>query len=96
MNQVDFFKCLASPIRLKILTFILHKQSNVCVTDLIDAFEIDQPKMSQHLARLKSCSILTSEKLGHWNYYGLNPNLPKWAKSMIDIIKDHADADEPL
>lgn len=96
MNQVDFFKCLASPIRLKILKFILYKQSNVYVTELIDTFELDQPKISQHLARLKSCSILTSEKLGQWHYYGLNPNLPAWAKSIIEIIKDHADINEPL
>lgn len=85
MDQTDFFKCLSDPTRLDILKIVIAKQ-NVCVCELTEQLELSQPKISRHLALLRNLSILLDQRQGQWVYYRLNPNLPEWANSILNII----------
>ncbi|BAP37716.1 arsenic resistance transcriptional regulator [Acinetobacter guillouiae] len=85
MDQTDFFKCLSDPTRLDILKIVIAKQ-NVCVCELTEQLELSQPKISRHLALLRNLSILLDQRQGQWVYYRLNPNLPEWANSVLNII----------
>ncbi|WP_117097917.1 ArsR/SmtB family transcription factor, partial [Klebsiella pneumoniae] len=53
INQVDFFKCLSDQTRLNILKLVLNKQ-NICVCELTEQLELSQPKISRHLALLRT------------------------------------------
>ena len=90
MNQTDFFKCLSDPTRLDILKLVIAKQ-NVCVCEFTEQLELSQPKISRHLALLRNLSILLDQRQGQWVYYRLNPNLPEWANSILNIISNQND-----
>ncbi|MFX9662421.1 metalloregulator ArsR/SmtB family transcription factor [Acinetobacter baumannii] len=90
MDQTDFFKCLSDPTRLDILKIIIAKQ-NVCVCELTEQLGLSQPKISRHLALLRNLSILLDQRQGQWVYYRLNPNLPDWANSVLNIISNQND-----
>ncbi len=87
MDQADFFKCLSDPTRLDILKIILARQ-NVCVCEITEILQLSQPKISRHLALLRNLSILLDERKGQWVYYRLNPDLPVWATSILNVLKD--------
>ena len=87
MDQSDFFKCLSDPTRLDILKIILERQ-NVCVCEITEILQLSQPKISRHLALLRTHLILLDERKGQWVYYRLNPDLPEWATSILDVLKD--------
>ncbi|WP_353141835.1 metalloregulator ArsR/SmtB family transcription factor [Acinetobacter pragensis] len=86
MDQADFFKCLSDPTRLDILKLILARE-NVCVCEITAQLQLNQPKISRHLALLRNFSILLDERKGQWVYYRLNPNLPAWANAVLDVLK---------
>lgn len=90
MNQTDFFKCLSDPTRLDILKIVFVKQ-NVCVCELTTQLQLSQPKISRHLALLRNLAILLDQRQGQWVYYRINPNLPEWAKAILNIIASHHD-----
>lgn len=87
MNQTDFFKCLSDPTRLDILKLVLAKK-NICVCELTEALNLSQPKISRHLALLRNLSVLLDQRQGQWVYYRLNPDLPEWAVSVLNIIAE--------
>ncbi|WP_347456091.1 metalloregulator ArsR/SmtB family transcription factor [Acinetobacter thermotolerans] len=87
MDQADFFKCLSDPTRLDILKIILERQ-NVCVCEITEILQLSQPKISRHLALLRNLLILLDERKGQWVYYRLNPDLPEWASSILNVLKN--------
>lgn len=87
MDQADFFKCLSDPTRLDILKIILERQ-NVCVCEITELLQLSQPKISRHLALLRNLSILLDERKGQWVYYRLNPDLPEWVNSILNVLND--------
>ena len=99
MNQVDFFKCLADQTRLDILMMIV-KQGERCVCDLTVGLDLSQPKISRHLALLRSAQILQDRRQGQWVYYRLHDDLALWCKeiycnfqhriSVLSALKMHA------
>ena len=75
MMPLQLFKCLSDNTRLQSVLLISHFEE-ACVCDLIAALELDQPKVSRHLAELRRCGILQDERRGKWVYYRLHQDLP--------------------
>lgn len=91
MNPCQFFKCLADDTRLKSL-MIISKIEEACVCDLMSALDLDQPKISRHLAQLRQAGIVLDERRGKWVYYKLHPELPKWARTvLIETANNNSD-----
>ncbi|MGQ8364481.1 metalloregulator ArsR/SmtB family transcription factor [Glaciecola sp. 1036] len=82
MSPLQFFKCLSDDTRLKSV-LIVHQLEEACVCDLMQALELEQPKVSRHLAELRKCNVLIDERRGKWVYYRLHPRLPEWAINVI-------------
>jgi ArsR family transcriptional regulator len=62
-EKAELFKSIAHPVRLCILAMLIkEKQSNV--TDIQCCLDVPQPTVSQHLSKLKSARILSSERNG--------------------------------
>ena len=71
-------KGLADPKRLMIIDAL--RDGEVTVTDLVDALEIPQANVSQHLAVLRD----TSRRDGQWAYYSLTS--PKIVQA-VDLLR---------
>jgi len=68
--KAQFFKSLAHPIRIRILEILVRGE--VKVQDLQKALDLDQPIVSQQLARLRSTGIVVSRKEGTTTFYALS------------------------
>lgn len=68
MNNL-IFKAFADPIRLRILGLLSGRE--VCVCDLMTVLGEPQPKVSQHLAFLRSAGLVVFRREGKWRHYAL-------------------------
>ena len=62
MNEVDIFKALADPTRLKILECIKNEEK--CICEVIPYTGKSQPNVSLHLKTLKNAGLITERKDG--------------------------------
>lgn len=67
--KAQFFKALAHPIRIRILEILVNGE--VRVQDLQKTLALDQPIVSQQLARLRASGIVVSRKEGTTTVYGV-------------------------
>ena len=86
MDQVNFFKCLSDETRFNIVMLVVE-QNEQCVCDLTEKLQLSQPKISRHLALLRSLGLLQDRRQGQWVYYSINPNLPDWCVEVLNILK---------
>lgn len=97
LTPTELFKSLADETRVR-ATLLIAEQSELCVCELMCALDDSQPKISRHLAQLRSNGLLLDRRQGQWVYYRLNPDLPDWvheilhvtAKANADWLKDNA------
>lgn len=87
MDQINFFKCLADETRFNIVMLVLINNEQ-CVCDLTEKLALSQPKISRHLALLRTSGILQDRRQGQWVYYSLNPNLPAWCVDIFNTLKN--------
>ena len=68
-KQANIFKALGHPTRL----LLAHKlkQGQMCVCELNEFVDIEQPTLSRHLKILKDSGVLKSHKKGMQVYYSL-------------------------
>ncbi|MGH8437140.1 MAG: metalloregulator ArsR/SmtB family transcription factor [Pseudomonas sp.] len=76
------FKCLADETRVRLM-LLITRDGELCVCELTCALDESQPKISRHLAQLRSCGLLADRRQGQWVYYRLHPNLPGWVQSIL-------------
>lgn len=85
LTPIALFKCLADETRLRI-TLLLVAEGELCVCELMAALEESQPKVSRHLALLRTQGILSDRRQGQWVYYRLNPALPDWIGHLLQQV----------
>ena len=86
MDKINFFKCLADETRFNIV-MLVAEQNEQCVCDLTEKLQLSQPKISRHLALLRSLGLLQDRRQGQWVYYSINPNLPDWCVEVLNTLK---------
>jgi ArsR family transcriptional regulator len=67
------FKALADPTRVAIVNH-LSAFDEVCVCNLVDAFDLSQPTISHHLKILREAGLVESTRRGTWAFYRLVPD----------------------
>ncbi|MDH1265983.1 metalloregulator ArsR/SmtB family transcription factor [Pseudomonas sp. GD03944] len=91
MTPTDLFKSLADETRGR-ATLLIAELGELCVCELMCALDDSQPKISRHLAQLRSTGLLLDRRQGQWVYYRLNPELPAWVHEMLQVtLKANAD-----
>ncbi|MEH6937522.1 metalloregulator ArsR/SmtB family transcription factor [Bacillus sp. JJ664] len=88
----DVLKLLSDKTRLSIVAIL--DQQECCVCEFVEAFDMSQPAISQHLRKLKVGGILNESKRGQWVYYSLNKESGFY--SMIHSILVHTPAQTEL
>ncbi|WP_394558581.1 metalloregulator ArsR/SmtB family transcription factor [Aquipseudomonas alcaligenes] len=91
LPPTDLFKCLSDETRAR-ATLLIAEHGELCVCELMCALDDSQPKISRHLALLRSSGLLLDRRQGQWVYYRLNPELPSWVSEVLQITL-HANAD---
>ncbi len=71
ISCVDFCKALGDETRQRILEMLLAR-GEMCVSDLVDAFNVSQPTISHHLTLLKNAKLVTSRREGKQIFYSID------------------------
>lgn len=72
------FKALGDPVRLRLLSMIASQggaegSGEVCVCDLLGAFDVQQSTISHHLRVLREAGLVDCQRRGTWVYYWVVP-----------------------
>ena len=82
LTPTTVFKCLADDTRVRTM-LLITREGELCVCELTCALNESQPKISRHLAQLRTCGLLSDRRQGQWVYYRLHPQLPAWVTDML-------------
>ncbi len=86
-SPTDFFKILSDSTRLRILMLIEDEQE-LCVSELTEALQEIQPKISRHLAQMRAMRILSIRRQAQMIYYRLAEELPVWVTVVLATIRN--------
>ena len=77
-----FFQALADTTRLRCL-ILMVAEGEVCVCEMAHALGEIQPKVSRHLAALRTAGFVLDRREARWIYYRLHPELPDWMREIL-------------
>lgn len=83
-DVAPLFKAMGDPVRLRLLSMIASSNGGeVCVCELLEAFDIKAPTISHHLKVLKDQGLIDGERRGTWVYYRLNPESLRLLRTVL-------------
>ena len=84
-NPTDaMFRAFADRTRLRILSILDGSES--CVGDIVDTLQIEQPKVSRHLAYLRRAGLVVVRKAGLWSYYSLATAGDRFHQKLLECL----------
>lgn len=83
----QFFKMLADETRVRCL-LLIAREDGLCVSELTQALQESQPKISRHLALLRQSGVLVDERNGQWVRYCVSAEIPGWLREIITGLKN--------
>lgn len=84
MQTVEIFRALADPTRLAVFETVAAREMSV--GELTGRFAVSQPAISQHLALLRGCGLVTSRREGKSVLYRANP---AGVKPLVDWLEHY-------
>lgn len=94
MNEVSFYRCLASPTRLAVLKQ-LREGGEACVGDLAGSTGSEQTNLSHHLAELRACGLVATRQDGKRVCYRIaHPRLTE-ILALVEDFSAHVECAEP-
>lgn len=84
--SVEVLKALADPTRLQMIGVLKRASEPVCICDFTAAFELSQPTLSHHMAKLKEAGLVEVSRIGIWAYYRLARHLEPKTRALLDIL----------
>src|SRR5579884_313925 len=84
MNSAQIFRALADPTRLAVFEAVVGQE--LSVSELTERFEVSQPAISQHLARLRNCGLVSLRREGKQALYRADP---EGIRPMIDWLNHY-------
>jgi DNA-binding transcriptional ArsR family regulator len=85
-------KTLSDPNRIRILRILVRGE--FCVSDLVSQLQVDQPKVSHHLAILRSAGIIRCRRDGRHINYSLFPAVHQRKSGVAGGNGPHGPVDE--
>ncbi|MFI4859860.1 MAG: ArsR/SmtB family transcription factor [Phycisphaerales bacterium JB063] len=79
------FKAFSDRTRLRIMN-LLRGRSELCVCDIIEVLDLQQAKVSRHLAYLRRAGLVDTRKQGQWVYYRLSRPTGSFHKKMLECL----------
>lgn len=95
-SLANIYHALSEVTRLRILKLLEHGE--LCVCDLVAALDMSQPKISFHVAALKSAGLISDRKEGRWIHYSIASDCDLFRRYLISTtlekIQDNDVADD--
>jgi ArsR family transcriptional regulator len=85
-ERAAIFRALGDPTRLQMIHILSEATDPVCVCDLTAAFDLGQPTISHHLAKLRDAGLIVSTRRGIWTFHHLNPAMSPAAREVVALI----------
>ena len=85
-EPADIFKLMSDSTRLRIL-MLIEDEKELCVSDIAEAMQEIQPKISRHLAQMRTLNILATRRHGQQVFYHLAKELPVWVKEVLAVVR---------
>ena len=79
-------RALADPTRVQMVHMLKAATEPVCVCDFNAVFDLGQPTVSHHLAKLRDAGLVASQKRGIWGFYSLRQDLSPTAREVVATI----------
>ena len=83
ISVVSLLQMLSDLTRLRCVVLI-EQEGELCVCELTHALDQIQPKISRHLALLRESGLVSTRRQGQWIFYRIHPELPPWARQIIE------------
>ncbi len=95
----NLFLALSDKTRLRLLALMVDGE--VPVGDLVESLGDSQPKISRHLAYLRSAGLVSTRRDGKWIYYGIEAQTDAAVARVLDatlrsILSDAAPHSAPV
>ena len=84
--SVAVLKALADPTRLQMVSVLKRAEEPVCICDFTAAFNLSQPTISHHMAKLKEAGLVEVSRKGIWAYYRLARTLDARTRSLLEAL----------
>jgi ArsR family transcriptional regulator, arsenate/arsenite/antimonite-responsive transcriptional repressor len=84
--SVEMLKALADPTRLQMMGVLKRAPTAVCICDFTAAFELSQPTISHHMAKLREAGLVEATRVGIWAYYRLSTRLDSKTRALLDVL----------
>ncbi len=68
-SLAECLKVLGDATRLRMLDLLAQQSEPICVCDITERFEQNQPTISHHLRLLREAGLINMEKRGIWSFY---------------------------
>ncbi len=85
-QSVEVLKALADPTRLQMISILKRSPDPVCICDFTAAFDLSQPTISHHMAKLREAGLVDVSKSGIWAYYRLANHLEPKTRALLDVL----------
>ena len=85
-ETTEILKALADPTRLQMAIALRDADQPVCVCDFTATFDLSQPTVSHHMAKLREAGLVEVTKKGIWSFYRLSPDLPAGTRRILEAI----------
>lgn len=79
-------RALADPTRLQMVLALRGSEAPVCICDFTAAFDLSQPTLSHHMAKLREAGLVEAERNGIWTYYRLRRDLPVSVRRLVESL----------
>jgi ArsR family transcriptional regulator len=80
------FRALGDTTRLQMIHMLAEATEPVCVCDFTAAFDLGQPTISHHLAKLREAGLIVSTRRGIWTFHQLNPEMSPAAREVVALL----------
>ena len=85
-EQTAALDALGDEIRLKMIR-LLAQHDALCVCELEQAFEVEQPTISHHLKVLREAGLVDVQRRGRWAYYSLRKDvLKRLTQGLLEVL----------
>ena len=85
-KSVEVLKALADPTRLQMIGILKNSAEPICICDFTAAFDLSQPTISHHMAKLREAGLVDVSKAGIWAYYRLASRLQPKTRALLDVL----------
>ena len=85
LTMEKLFRVLADRTRLRLLN--LMNGQEICVCYLVEVLKTSQPKISRHLAYLRSSGIVAALREGRWMHYRIVPPSDPAAARILEEVQ---------